>query len=163
MKSFFLFGLLSIGWQLSAQEVFTRKDSLHGGMRQERSCFDVQRYDLNIKVNIDEKSIKGSNTISFKIVDSTKTIQLDLFENMQIDSIVHRNTKLMYRRECNAVFIDFSEMLTPEMSEQSVEVFYSGNPIIAKRAPWDGGFVFSKDEQGKPWVGIAVQGTGASL
>ncbi len=42
-------------------------------------------------------------------------------------------------------------------------MFYSGNPIVAKNAPWDGGFVFKKDEDGNPWIGVAVQGTGASL
>lgn len=163
MKNFLLFGLLCLGWHATAQEVFTRKDSLQGGMRHERSCFDVQRYDLDLTVNPDEKTIVGSNTISFKVVDSTKTIQLDLFANMQIDSIIHQGKSLMYRREFNAVFVDFPESLVPDMAEQSVAVYYSGKPIIAKRAPWDGGFVFSKDGQGKPWIGVAVQGTGASL
>ena len=27
---------------------------------------------------------------------------------------------------------------------------YFGNPRIAKHAPWDGGWVFTKDEQGNP-------------
>jgi len=40
---------------------------------------------------------------------------------------------------------------------------YSGNPLVAKHAPWDGGFVFKKDGNGKDWIGVAVQGTGASL
>ena len=34
---------------------------------------------------------------------------------------------------------------------------------MAEHAPWDGGFVFSQDAAGKPWVATAVQGTGASL
>src|SRR5690554_7405026 len=34
--------------------------------------------------------------------------------------------------------------------------------MIAKRAPWDGGFVFSNDSKGKPWVSTANQGLGAS-
>jgi aminopeptidase N len=35
--------------------------------------------------------------------------------------------------------------------------------MIAKRAPWDGGFVFKKDKNGNPHIGVACQGTGASL
>src|SRR5690606_19832278 len=42
-------------------------------------------------------------------------------------------------------------------------VKYSGKPTEAKKAPWDGGFVFATDKQGKPWIGVAVQGVGASL
>src|SRR5690606_32974746 len=48
-------------------------------------------------------------------------------------------------------------------STETLRFYYSGNPKVAKNAPWDGGFVFKKDDNGKPWVGVAVQGTGASL
>ncbi|MFC7667492.1 M1 family metallopeptidase [Hymenobacter humi] len=40
---------------------------------------------------------------------------------------------------------------------------YSGNPIVAKKAPWDGGMVFTKDALGQPWVATACQGVGASI
>jgi aminopeptidase N len=39
---------------------------------------------------------------------------------------------------------------------------YHGNPIIAKRPPWDGGWIFTKDAQGRPWMSVACQGLGAS-
>ena len=148
--------------QIIAQENFTRKDSLHGGLRIERTCYDVLRYDLNIKINPEEKSIVGFNEITFKVVTPTLKIQLDLFENMQIDSIVFNYKKLKYRREFDAVFIDFITSLTNE-SVQKIAFYYSGKPLIAKRAPWDGGFVFDKDSNKKDWIGVAVQGTGASL
>ena len=163
MKNILLFCLVIISAQtLSAQEKFTRKDSLQGGLRIERTCYDVLRYDLNIKINIDDKSIVGYNDIQFKVVENTKKIQLDLFENMQVDSIVFNSKKLNYKREFNAVFIDFNEALNTN-SNQMIRFYYSGKPQIAKHAPWDGGFVFNKDKEGKPWVGVACQGTGASL
>ncbi|MEN9487971.1 MAG: hypothetical protein RL494_236, partial [Bacteroidota bacterium] len=146
---------------LSAQN-FTHKDSLQGGLRPERKCFDVQRYDLNIKVNIHEKSIIGFNDITFKVVENTTKIQIDLFENMQVDSIVYNAKKLNYKRDEIAVFITFNESLKIG-NQEKIRFYYSGKPIIAKRAPWDGGFVFTKDKQGKNWVGVACQGTGASL
>jgi aminopeptidase N len=148
--------------QLSAQETFTRKDSLHGGLRAERTCFDVLRYDLNIKINPDQKSIVGYNDITFKTVENTSKIQVDLFENMQIDSIVFNAKKLSYKREFDAVFINFETPLIKN-SEQKLRFYYSGKPLVAKRAPWDGGFVWNKDSNGKDWIGVAVQGTGASL
>ncbi len=161
MKKILIFFLITN--LLTAQETFTRKDSLHGGLQPERVCFDVQRYDLNIKINPEDKSIVGYNDITF-LVSSKKVnkIQLDLFENMKVDSIIFQNKKLTYKREFNAVFIDFPYYLYLK-SENKLRFYYSGNPIIAKRAPWDGGFVFNKDSNGKPWIGVAVQGTGASL
>src|SRR5690606_36590429 len=42
-------------------------------------------------------------------------------------------------------------------------VFYEGHPTQAKRAPWDGGFDFKKDSNGKHWIATACQGLGASV
>ena len=145
-----------------AQESFTRKDSLHGGLRIERTCYNVLRYDLNIKINPTEKFIVGYNDITFKVLENTTKLQLDLFENMSIDSIVLNQKKISYSREFDAVFLTIPMALAKD-SEHKIRFYYSGKPIIAKRAPWDGGFVFKKDTAGKDWVAVAVQGTGASL
>ena len=162
MKNTILTSLFIIAFQQLSAQTATRRDSLQGGLRPERTCFDVQRYDLNIKINPDEKTIVGYNDIAFKVIEDTHKIQLDLFENMQIDSIVFNAKKLDFIREEIAVFITFPNELK-KGSDQKLRFYYSGKPIIAKRAPWDGGFVFTQDSKGKPWVGVAVQGTGASL
>ena len=146
-----------------AQAQFTRKDSLFGGLRIERTSFDVLRYDLNITINPENKEIIGYNDITFKTVNPTKKIQLDLFDNMKIDEISNQNFgKLEYIREENAVFIEFPSSLIQD-SVYTIRFMYHGNPKIAKNAPWDGGFVFKKDSNGKDFIGVAVQGTGASL
>ena len=149
---------------LYSQETFTRKDTLQGGLHPERTCFNVLHYDLNIKINPEEKYIVGYNDITFGMEGKSDEIQLDLFENMQVDSIIYDSKKLTYKREFNAVFIDFPEALQSIGNKgKTIRFYYSGKPIIAKNAPWDGGFVFRKDRQGKDWVGVACQGTGASL
>jgi len=161
MKNIFLIATALFGIAASAQN-FTRRDSLQGGLRPERTNFDVQRYDLNITLDPEKKHIKGYNDITFKVVEDTKKIQLDLFENMKVESIELKGKKLEYKRDNDAVFITFPKELK-KGSEGTLRFNYSGNPVIARNAPWDGGFVFSKDTNGKPWVGVAVQGTGASL
>lgn len=161
MKNSFLVILTLLGiQQINAQ--FTRRDSLQGGLRIERTSYDVKRYDLNITINPEQKSIKGFNEITFDIVIPTQKIQIDLFENMKVDSIVWNTKKLNYKRDNDAVFIDFPEKLASR-SNHKLKFYYSGNPRIAKNAPWDGGFVFSKDKAGKDFIAVAVQGTGASL
>jgi len=168
MKNLILASLLLFGFQqasaqlITEKDVFTRRDSLHGGLRIERTSYDVQRYDLNIKINPEARSIIGYNDITFKVVTHTNMIQVDLFENMKVDSIVFQNKKLEYKRDNDAVFIAFPERLLKGNTE-TIRFYYSGNPIVAKNAPWDGGFVFSKDSKGKDWIAVAVQGTGASL
>lgn len=159
-----IYFIILLGFQnLISQEYFTRKDSLQGGLRLERTCFDVLRYDLNLTVKPEEQLIYGANDITFKITEPTNKIQLDLFENMSIDGISIKNQpKLEFNREHNAVFIYFNNILQKD-SIYTLRFSYYGKPIIARNAPWDGGFVFTKDRQGKDWVGVACQGTGASL
>ncbi|WP_264549767.1 M1 family metallopeptidase [Flavobacterium sp. N2820] len=162
MKKLLLLAFVGLGFQqITAQET-TRRDTLQGGLRFERTCFDVQRYNLDIQVLPRTKKIEGNNEIIFKVVDNTSKIQIDLFENMQIDSIVWNTKKLTYKREFDAVFVKFPSEL-PKGSTQNIKVYYQGNPKVAKNAPWDGGFVYSNDSKKQPWIGVAVQGTGASL
>lgn len=141
---------------------FSRADTLRGSLRPERTSFDVLSYNLDIKLNPEERFISGFNKIEFQVLKKTSRIQLDLFQNMKIDSIVFNSENLTYERDENAVFIDFKNPLKKGTTAR-LTFFYSGYPVVAKNAPWDGGFVFSEDKSGKPFIAVAVQGTGASL
>ena len=167
MKHRLVFLLFVLGFSVQAQLLsnkskFTKADSLRGSLRPERTAFDMLKYHLNIEVNPKQKSISGHNDIRFKVLDLQNKMQLDLFENMQIDSILLKGKKLEYDRIHNAVFIDLEEELA-KGSSHNLKFYYHGNPLIAKRPPWDGGFIFSKDKNNNPWIAVAVQGTGASL
>jgi aminopeptidase N len=162
MKKIALLFLLIFGISSVSAQKFTRRDSLQGGLRFERTSFDVLRYDLNIRVDPDKRFIEGYNDIAFRVMENTGRIQLDLFDNMKVEKIVHNGKELKYKRDEDAVFINFPKELK-KGQEEKVRFYYSGKPVVAKNAPWDGGFVFDKDSKGKPFIGVAVQGTGASL
>ena len=52
MKKLLSIFLLIAAFQIGlAQQATTRKDSLQGGLRPERTSYNVLRYDLNIKIN----------------------------------------------------------------------------------------------------------------
>jgi aminopeptidase N len=144
----------------SQTQKFTRADSLRGSLNPYRSSYDVHFYDLNVEVIPKERYIRGFNKIYFSIVEPTRRIQVDLFQNMIIDSVVYMGSKLEYERKENAFFIEFPTILS---GSHMVQIYYHGNPIVARRPPWDGGFVWAKNEDGSDWVGVAVQGIGASL
>ena len=112
MKKLLLLAFVGLIFQtINAQET-TRRDTLQGGLRFERTCFDVLHYGLNLKVNPLQKSIVGFNEIQFKVIEKTNKIQLDLFENMIVDSIIFNNQKLKYTRDFGAIFIDFKDYLS---------------------------------------------------
>ncbi len=155
--------LFSFFFITTQAQQFSRKDSIKGGLPIERKCFDVKKYELELQVDPEQQNIKGSNTIRFSVLYETSRIQLDLFANMVVDSIVYDKQKLKYTREYDAVYLDFPSELTNAIPEYSLRFYYHGKPKVAANAPWDGGFVYSKDSNGKPFVGVAVQGEGASL
>ncbi len=146
---------------LSNKQSFTEADTLRGSLRPERN-YDVQKYHLNIRVDPEERFISGYNTISFEAGEDLPVMQVDLFESMKVDSILYRGEKMSFNRRHNAVFIELEPKLK-KSSIDSVQFYYSGNPQVAKNAPWDGGFVFEKDKEGNHFIAVAVQGTGASL
>jgi aminopeptidase N len=140
--------------------LYSRRDTLRGTLRKERSSYDVTFYNLNVRIIPKSKSIKGYNEIYFDVLDSSLVIQLDLFENMQIDSIVYRNTLLNFDREFEAVWVYFENTIVPG-DKVKITVYYHGKPRKAPDAPWDGGFVWDK-EGGNHWVGVACEQLGAS-
>ena len=161
---FFIILISSAGFSqldFSGKKKFTREDTLRGTLSSLRSCYDVLMYDLDVKVDIDNKFISGNNTIKFAVQKDFKKLQIDLFKNMNIEKIEFRDQALKYNRELNAVFVEFPDTLR-KGTTQSFTVYYSGYPQVAKHAPWDGGFSWDKDGQ-TPFVGVSCQGTGASL
>ncbi len=141
---------------------FSRADSLRGALTPLRTCYDVGFYDLRVRLNVANRSLEGSNKIVYQATADFSQMQVDLFENMQISRITQRGQLLPFRREANAVFITFPEGQR-RGAVDSVTVHYGGQPMVAKNAPWDGGFVWSQDKQGNPWVAVACEGIGASV
>ncbi|MDF3078666.1 MAG: family metallopeptidase [Sphingobacteriaceae bacterium] len=163
IKLLLSFLLISFALKVSAQTEpkFTRADTLRGMLTPLRTCYDINYYHLDVKVNIPDKSISGSNLFRFTAVQDFKTLQIDLFANLNVERILYKGKELAYKRELNAVFVEFPNTI-PKGQKDEFVVYYNGKPTVAKRAPWDGGFVFSTDKAGKPWVAVACQGFGAS-
>src|SRR5690554_2028098 len=141
---------------------FTREDSLQGELNNLRTCYDVQHYSLSISINPDKKYICGYVDIDFDVVRPIQKIQIDLYDNMQLDSIVYKNARLSFQREFDAVYVSFPDTLM-QNSEQSIRCYYQGKPQKAPKPPWKGGFVWEKSKDGSPWIGVACELAGASL
>ena len=153
--------------------VFTHADSVRGHYGANRDWWDVTKYDLHVAFNIAEKTISGYNCIYFKTLKKGKQIQIDLQAPLIIDSILF-NTEDSVQikidpkdivKDGNAYYIPSHYFSSPLTNYPNVilNVYYHGTPIVAKKAPWDGGLVWAKDKEQNPWVSIACQGLGASV
>ena len=145
--------------------VFTRADTLRGSMNIERT-YNVIKYDITIIPDFENKSIRGKNIITY-LDSGNDVLQIDLQVPLEIDSILQENIKLSYTREGNVFHVRTSDKNAAKKScigcLQKLSVYYHGNPLIAVRPPWEGGFIFKKDTLGRPWMSVACEGLGASV
>jgi cyclophilin family peptidyl-prolyl cis-trans isomerase len=141
----------------------TRDEILKGGLGPMRACYDVTSYHLDVRIDPATKSLKGSNKITFKVVEDFTKMQVDLWSNLPISKIVFdEESSAAFARELNAVFVTLPEEVKAN-STHSVTVFYSGIPNIARRPPWEGGISWDEDGEGNPWVVVTCPETGASV
>jgi aminopeptidase N len=157
-----LFMVLMIALTANAQqETFTRADSLRGSITPGRVWWDVQNYDLHVNVFAGDSTITGYNIITYKILKTDSIMQIDLQPPMEIDSITQDGQKLAFEREGSAIFVrTMAKQL--QSTSKKIGIYYRGKPKIAVNPPWDGGFMWKKDNQGRPWISTACQGLGAS-
>jgi len=140
----------------------TRQDSLRGSITPERAWWDLTYYHLDIKLDVDTKSIKGSNTIQYKVLAPNSLLQIDLQAPMIISNVIQKGKPLSFTNEGSAYFIELKEkQIVGDINQ--VQVFYEGVPRDAPRAPWDGGFSWKKDKNGNHFIATSNQGDGASL
>ena len=143
-------------------QVKAQSNVLDGKLSKIRTAFDVQKYKIRLRVDPSRKFISGENEIHFKAIKSLNKIQLDLDTNIKITKINSPSNPVEIDRQGRTILLSFQSKI-PQNSIQKITVFFEGYPKIAKKAPWDGGFVFEKDSSGKDWVGMACEGEGASM
>lgn len=170
------FSLLIINYTqaqpLKPLKPFTHADTLRGTYGPTRDWWDVLKYDLHVKFNIEDSTISGYNEIIYKKLYLGGPMQIDLQEPMIIDSVIqifsdNEKMKASYRKDGNAYFVLLmaSKTLPKDFKPYTskVRIYYHGKPRIAHRPPWDGGLIWKKDKNNNPWVSIACQGLGASI
>ncbi|WP_153392974.1 M1 family metallopeptidase [Chryseobacterium vaccae] len=154
----------AFGQVFEKNRVFTKQDTLRGSDTQFRNFWDVKKYDLSVEPDFEQKSIKGYNKISFEITkDVTNPVfQIDLQQPMKADQVEGSFPITGYKQDGDFIFVT-SKKKFKKGEKYTMNVTYSGNPVIAKKAPWDGGWIFTKDEKGNPWMSVADQAEGSSL
>ena len=161
-KSFLLFILFSS--IILAQ--FGSQDS-GGKLSPFQACYDVKFYDINLTIDPSAKAIGGSVIMKAEAVSDFNKILIDLDNTFQIEEVQSISTDnkeidLKFSHDSGKVWIDFPN--TIKRGEFfSTKIVYSGVPRVAKRPPWDDGFIWSKTKDDKDWVTVTCQGGGADI
>jgi aminopeptidase N len=168
INAFLIFLASFCSMTVMSQPVFNHDDTLRGSLNAQRDWFDIQRYNINVTPNYTQKSISGMVEWVAKVIKPAQNIQVDLQQPLQIDSILfvgNKNRKpqpLTFTRNNNVAIVQMTAQPILQ-SNFSLYIYYHGIPREAIRPPWDGGWIWKKDANGKPWMSVACQGLGASV
>jgi aminopeptidase N len=154
--------LTSCAQVLNHKQGINRQDELRGSITPERSWWDVVSYTVGVTPDFNSKTIEGKNEIRFKVLSAGSRMQIDLQEPMKIGQASWKGQNLPIKREGNVYYLSFPQPLNTGAVE-TLTITYSGKPREAKNAPWDGGWIWKRDAQGRPWMSVACQGLGASV
>ena len=131
----------------------------------EQEAVAFERAELSFKVDPARKWLDGDATLTFLAAKPIDRLVVDLDRNYRVALV-----------ELDGVAIDAAHWRNPEGrmtvdlpksmaagARTTLRIRYAGNPHVANKAPWDGGFVWATAPTGEPWVATAVQGEGCDL
>ena len=127
-----------------------------------KAAYDVLAYDLSISVDPRKKRIDGRVVVTALVLSNLDRIELDLDRRLQVGAAYADGQAARVRRDDGTLTVLLDEP-APQGEQITVTIDYGGEPHVAKRAPWDGGFTWSKTPGGEPWVATSVQGEGCDL
>jgi hypothetical protein len=138
---------------------FTRADTLFGELTPLLTCYDVKYYHLDVDIDVKNELVKGYSEITFKMVDASTKIRLDLFEYFKINSIQYKGNDLKFKRDIDAVYLDFGQPLE-KGTTHSVKVSYEGRPLDVNFEISAGAFLWQTDNNDNSWIQSLCQGYG---
>jgi len=155
-------------FKISAKQIFapasqvSQQDILRGSITPQRAWWDLTHYHLDIKVDPANKSIIGTNTMKYRVLDEQKALQIELQPPLTLDKVTQNNTHLSFTQQGYSYFINTLPHAKVGEDYQLV-MHFSGIPKEAIKAPWDGGITWSKDDNGIDFIASSCQGIGASI
>ena len=156
-----LLSLITCPLQAQEKTKFSHADTVRGTNTQQRSWWDVAFYDLHVAINPVDSSIRGYNTITYRVLRSASEMQIDLQMPLVADSMIQDGMLLKFTRDSNAFFVTVPSSL--KGAPKKISVYYHGRPRLARRPPWDGGFGWSTDSVGRLYLATTDEGLGASV
>lgn len=122
---------------------------------------DIKKYKLSLDVNIEKQSINGSLEAQLLVSQSTDTLMFDLYKGYTVANVLVGGKNFKFEQKGDAIYIIKPDGFS--LGRHVVRIFYGGVPPIAVRPPWKGGFTWTKDKDGNPWVAINCQLEGGKV
>ena len=146
-----------------ALSAFTVQSGLPRAPEQEAVVFE--HADLHFKVDPAQRRLDGDASLTFRATSPIDKLVVDLDGNYAV-SLVSVDGKAVPAGAWSNPEGRMSVPLPAPLAaggKAVLRIVYGGKPHVAKRAPWDGGFMWATAPTGEPWVASAVEGEGCDL
>jgi aminopeptidase N len=146
-----------------ALSAFTVQSGLARAPEQEAVVFE--KADLRFRVDPSRHRIDGDAALTFHARSPLQRLVVDLDRNYTVSSVSVDGAALPATAWANPegrMTVTLPHPLAKD-GTAVLRIVYGGHPHVAKRAPWDGGFVWATAPTGEPWVASAIEGEGCDL
>jgi len=137
------------------------KLSSGGKLNPLQANMDIRHYTLSLNIDISKESIKGFADVDIILAKTADTLLLDLINLYEVSSIAVNSKEQKFSHIDNKLHI-YGDKQYPQ-GKVTIRVNYSGRPPVAVRPPWSGGFTWTKDRSGNPWIAINCQKEGGRV
>ena len=134
-------------------------------LTQSQRAVTFRHLDLALEVVPAQKQVNGVATLDFLAHAPLSQMELDLDTNLAVSAVSANGVALSRAQWSNPkgqLRIDLPSVIAAGQ-RLSLRIAYGGTPHVAVKAPWDGGIVWSKTPEGRPYVATAHQPEGCDL
>ena len=134
----------------SHEKSASRWQTQNSTLNQNQEKIDIKFYELNLDIDFNSSRIRGSVTVNGVIGNIYPDfIELDLYDNMTVDSILQNNIPILYLHENDILKIPISDITIDDENLFSLTIFYQGTPDHCGA----GGFKFDEHQNiGHVWT-----------
>ena len=134
---------------------FNKTAHLQGEINENRENYDVNEYDLMIRLFPEDQRFEGKIKISFTAKTANPTLQLDAFRRLSINSVSTDHKLADWRRKKDMLFVTFFEPL--KVGEKyELDIAFDGHPPQILEGP----IMWKKDRTGIDWISSQLEGVG---
>ncbi len=133
-----------------------------GPLSDHERATDVVAYELTLEVFPGRQSLRGTGVTVLRALERLTYVEVQLDDRFKISGVRVGDSAARFLRERGVVTVTLPSPIAAG-DEVRVAIDYAGKPWVARRAPWDGGFVWGQTPDGRPWIATTVQGEGCDM
>jgi aminopeptidase N len=132
-----------------------------GKLKPLQANMDVRHYTIDLDVDITGQKINGSTEIEIILSKDSDSLLFDLVYLLNVSNVKVNKKDVKFEHKDDKIYISSAKPF--KAGKQTVRITYGGIPPVAVRPPWFGGFTWTNDRSGNPWVAINCQKEGGRV